>query len=69
MNDEGFISDAKIEVFQAEAMQSTQAKETNSRGVYELVVEPGRYIVQVTKKGIKDYKDEFTANKGNILLL
>jgi hypothetical protein len=46
LNDtEGYISEAKIDVFQPDSMQSASAKETNTRGVYELVLEPGRYIV------------------------
>lgn len=65
LNDvEGYISDAKVEIFNKEDMTSVQAKESHSKGTYELVVEPGRYIVQVTKKGLRDHKEEFTATKG-----
>lgn len=46
-------------------MKSTQAKESHVKGTYELVVEPGRYIIQVTKKGLREYKDDFTATKGS----
>ena len=42
LNDyEGHISDAKVEVFNAEDMKSNLAKETSIKGTFELVVEPG----------------------------
>lgn len=54
-----------MELFNSDDMKSTQAKESHVKGTYELVVEPGRYIIQITKKGLREYKDEFTATKGS----
>ena len=51
----GFVKQAKIEIFHPQSKQSVLARENPQEGVYEAMLEPGDYSLQITKKDFKDF--------------
>ena len=52
---EGNVTDARVEVFHEDSKQSSLAKEQKP-GFYQLVVEPGLYVIWVVKSGFVEFK-------------